>query len=292
MPESPSHPRSAITGVSGFLGGELFAHFAAHGFLPLGLTRNPPPGSAERVAFNLERPPVAAFFRERGTQLLIHAAWDFSLTRWPEIQRVNVDGSRRLIDAACEAEVAQIFFISTMSAFDGAKSMYGRAKLMVEDHARRCGGLVLRPGLVWGEHAGGMMATLEKLALTSPVVPDLAAAGQLYLVALDDLCRVIEGLALGVLRAPPEPAIVAHPDPMSFRDILRTMAASSGRSPRMIPVPWRFPWLALRLLELVGVKATMRSDSIVSLVNQNMRPAFDHEFIASCGLRRYLAFHN
>jgi nucleoside-diphosphate-sugar epimerase len=289
--ESPL-PRCVITGVSGFLGGKLFAHFAAREFSPLGLTRNPARGGGERVAFDLDRPPAATFFREHGTQVLIHAAWDFSLTSWAAIERVNVGGSRMLIDAAREAGVAQLIFISTMSAFRGAKSMYGRAKLMVEDHVRRCGGTVLRPGLVYGQQAGGMMGTLEKLARTLPVIPDLPAAGKLYLVAIDDLCRVVEALVLGTINPPPAPAIVAHPEPMTFRDILSTMAASSDRSPRFIPVPWRAPWLAVRMLELVGVKSGMRSDSIVSLVNQDTTPAFDASFIASCGLRRFRDFHN
>src|SRR5207253_1039840 len=50
--------------------------------------------------------------------------------------------------------IPKIIFISTISAFEGCRSLYGRAKLEIEKIALDCGALVIRPGLVYGSGPG------------------------------------------------------------------------------------------------------------------------------------------
>jgi len=72
--------------------------------------------------------------------------------------RSTVEGSIRLLRMAKAAGVGRIVFISTISAFTGARSRYGRAKLQVESVCRELGGIILRPGLVFGDSPGGVSA--------------------------------------------------------------------------------------------------------------------------------------
>ena len=57
---------------------------------------------------------------------MVHAAWDFRPTRPEEIRRVNGEGSIRLFDAFEAAGGGTGVFISTIAAFDGCKSHYGK----------------------------------------------------------------------------------------------------------------------------------------------------------------------
>jgi hypothetical protein len=59
-----------------------------------------------------------------------------------------------------DAGVRRLVFISTISAFDGCRSFYGKGKLEVERITHSLGGWVIRPGLLYGEKPGGMLGRL------------------------------------------------------------------------------------------------------------------------------------
>jgi hypothetical protein len=41
-----------------------------------------------------------------------------------------------------------------------------------------------------------------------------------------------------------------------------------------LPLPWQLVWLALKSLELAGVRTNFRSDSLIGMMYQNPRPVF------------------
>ena len=105
--------------------------------------------------------------------VLVHAAYDLSLTSPVDIWRVNVEGTRRLLEVAADARVRRILVLSSMSAFEGTTQLYGRAKLDIEAMTAASGGCAVRPGLVYGERPGGMAGALRKLTRL-PIVPVIA----------------------------------------------------------------------------------------------------------------------
>ena len=76
----------------------------------------------------------------------MHCAYDFSLLRREDINHVNVAGSERLFAAAHEAGIGTLVYTSSISAFEGCRSLYGKAKLEIERRAGAYGALVIRPG--------------------------------------------------------------------------------------------------------------------------------------------------
>ena len=141
----------AVTGARGYVGSRVADAIERAGGKVLRLGRAEAPLGSEPPAFD-------------GVDALVHAAWDFAPHTRREIARVNVDGSVRLVDAARSAGAERIIFVSTLSAFPGCPSMYGRAKLDVEEHVRSLGGVAVRPGLVWGRPGGSLYARLAALA--------------------------------------------------------------------------------------------------------------------------------
>ena len=57
----------------------------------------------------------------------------------------------------------RILVLSSMSAFEGTRQLYGRAKLAIETMTVASGGCALSPGLVYGERPGGMAGALREL---------------------------------------------------------------------------------------------------------------------------------
>ena len=122
----------------------------------------------------------------------MHCAYDFKPLRREEIRAVNVKGSRKLFQAARAADVGKIICISSISAYDGCCSLYGRAKLEIEKIALENGALVIRPGLVYGSGPGGMFGKLTTQVRKSSVIPMIGDGSQIqFLVHNGDLCAFI-----------------------------------------------------------------------------------------------------
>jgi nucleoside-diphosphate-sugar epimerase len=188
-----------------------------------------------------------------------------SLTSSADIWRVNVTGTRRLLDAAREAGVDRIIVLSSMSAFAGTTQLYGRAKLDIEAMTTEFGGCAVRPGVVHGKQAGGMVGALRKLTVL-PIVPVIAGGAGVYTVREQDLMRVIALLA-SATTLEPGTISVAHPSRVTLTDLLRAIAAQEDRRCRFVPVPWQPIYWLLRSGELMRLRLPFRADSLLGLVH-------------------------
>jgi nucleoside-diphosphate-sugar epimerase len=211
--------------------------------------------------------PVTARVREalRSANALIHAAYDLSLTSPADIWRVNVAGTRRLLEAAREAAVGRIIALSSMSAFAGTSQLYGRAKLEIEAMTIECGGCAIRPGLVYSDHAGGMAGAMRRLAAL-PIVPVIAGGAGVYTVREEDLMKAI-ALLVSATTLEPGTISIAHPSRVTMKNLLRTFAAQENRRCRFVSVPWQPVYWLLRGGELIRLHLPFRADSLLGLVH-------------------------
>lgn len=254
----------AITGASGYLGGVVRERFVQAGWSTVSLVRSPKSCVDRRFVLGESVDPALL----GGVDVLLHCAYDMSLTTEEEIWRVNVDGTRRLLDAAVAAGVRRTIVISSMSAYRGTSQLYGRAKCDIERLTHERGGVVVRPGLVIGPEAGGVGGALGKLTRL-PITLSVGGAGHQFLIGEGDLIDAIRVLAAAE-NAPSVPLGFAYPEPLSFSEVLGLLAGMHGRDEvRLVPIPWQAIYAALRLGERSHVKLPFRSDSLLGLV----RPA-------------------
>jgi len=274
-----------ITGATGFLGTYLSAHLRRAGLRVVEFREEeglPVEEGVPVVPFTLDSPVHPESLG--GLEALIHAAYDFRPRTWDEIVEVNVNGSAGLLKAAREAGVKRIVVISTMAAFDGCRSMYGKAKLLMERDALELGAVVVRPGLMWGGGPGGLVGNLARLVARAAVVP-LAGAGRqpLYLNHREDISRFLARAVTEDLGEINIAFTLTCDVPWTFRQILAGLAEAQGRSVRFVSVPWQPLYWGLKTLELIGLRPGFRSDSLVSLMNQD--PAPDFTVYGTLGLR-------
>jgi len=265
-------PLCAITGSGGYVGGAVKNHFAARGWEILELTRRPGPG-ARAVAFQLGAEIAPRTLA--GADALVHCAYDFQPLRWADIHALNVEGTRKLFSAARAAGVGKLICVSSISAYAGCRSLYGRAKLEIEQIALEHGALVVRPGLVYGSQPAGMFGRLVAQVRKSSRLPVFGRGTQAqFLVHQEDLTVFIEKTAAGKMAAAPRVLTAAHERPWPFRQLLSEIARGLDKNVKFFPLPWRLVWLGLKSAESCGLKMSFRSDSLVSLVYQNPQPDF------------------
>jgi nucleoside-diphosphate-sugar epimerase len=258
----------AVTGASGYLGSKVVQYFREKGWKVLEV------GSRGEVRFRLGDELDERVWRDRGVQALVHCAYDFSPRDSKQIRAVNVEGTKKLFNSALAGGVRRIIFVSSMAAYEGCRSHYGQAKLEIEAECARIGAAVVRPGLIYGEVPGGMVGMLNRLMDRSVVLPLIGSGREvLYLSHETDICSLLERLA-SATNVSSQPITAAHGRGMEFRSILQELASRKGKKVAFFPIPATFVWAGLKMAEILKLPIQMRSDSVVSLRNQNPKPSF------------------
>ena len=272
-----------VTGSSGYLGSCVVRELTARGHAVVRLSRA---GGAAVRGFDLGEPLAEGLLD--GIDALVHCAWDFRPSSWKRIFETNVAGSLRLFEKAVEQGVSRIVFISSLSSYDGCRSLYGRAKLEVEKEAERLGVVVIRPGLIYGPRPGGMVRAISNAVRRLPVLP-LVGRGDAtqYLVHQQDLCALIAAVIRREPGEVPSPLIAAALPGRSSRSIVEEIAASFGKRRALVPVPWRLIHAALRLIETFGLRPRTKADSVIGLVHPGPEPTIDGSERLGVRFRRF-----
>jgi nucleoside-diphosphate-sugar epimerase len=264
-------PKVAITGGRGYLGSILARNFQTAGWETTLLVREVREKGG--VAFQLGKKIAPEVLKEH--QAFVHCAYDFKPSSWAEIYQANILGSRFCFEAAIKAGVGRRVFISSMSAYEGCCSMYGKAKLAVEQEFLPQGVFCVRPGLLWSDESKGMFGKLNRAAGNLPFLPLVDGGEQkLALSQAEDLAVGVVDYCQGTAESPREAQLTAYPELLTFRKILERLAEKAGRNPRFFSVPGWALLAGLRGAEFFKISLPFKSDSLVSLLHQNPTPMF------------------
>lgn len=257
-----------VTGASGFVGRALCARLPEAEIRALG--RHEVPGPWGRfVAWDLRSGTVPTEALE-GVDVVFHLAGiAHALGGVPgdAYYRVNVDGTRRLVEAAAAAGVrAFVYFSSVKAAADPPEEAcvdedwdappadpYGTSKREAERIVLETGGrtgmrcVVLRPALVYGPGVKGNLLRLMALVAAGrcPPLPD--TGNRRSMVHVEDLAQAAI-LAARTPEAAGRTYIVCDPRPYSTRELYVGLCRALGR-----PLPrWSVPPWVLRAAGRVG----------------------------------------
>lgn len=256
--------RIVITGASGNVGTALLRRLAHEdGHEVVGVVRTPPSdlsgvyGRAQWHAVDVADPAATDALRAalRGADVVVHTAWLIQPSRDPEeLARVNLGGTRAVVDAVLAERVPHLVHLSSVGAYAphpaddsvvaetwptrgiGA-SQYSHEKAAVEAELdvveRENPGLVVsrvRPALVFQHDAGSEIARYFLGALVParfvrslhvPAVP-LPHGLRFQLVHADDLADALTRI---VLRTAPGAFNVADEPVLGGRDLVHALGA-------------------------------------------------------------------
>lgn len=249
--------RIFITGIGGFLGASLAAHWRSEGHRISGTSSSATGDGIVRHCLG-DPPPAVAL---AGQDVVVHCSHDFS----PEATERNREGTRAMFAAAQAGGVRRQIYVGSYSARPDSLSRYGANKFVIERDILASGGCVIRPGLVAGP--GGMFATLvrdlSRRSFAPLVYPDAKAVA---MIGLPDLLAACSAL----LEPTERRAWNLFSTPLiSLREFVEAVWRAQGCLGRVMGVP---PWLALgglRIAGLLGIASPTGLDSLRSqLANQ------------------------
>jgi len=262
-----------VTGASGFVGRHLSNYLAGRGWAVRGLVRDTTQGGGYGPGIELFRcvlPEEIDPAPFRGAQAVIHCAYATRAATVEEARRVNEEGTARVYGLSQEAGVDQFVFLSSTSAHEAAASFYGQSKFAIERRLDPTRDLIIRPGLVLGK-GGGLFDRVVATVRRARVVPLLDGGRQIVqTVYVDDLCVAIERALDQRLVGR---YVVAEPEGLLLRDLLRLVAARLGRSCLFISVPAAPVLAVVRGLEGLGIRLPVSSENVLGLTTARMQPS-------------------
>jgi len=240
----------AVTGATGFVGRAIVLRLLQAGFRVKALVRKPDSAlrdsGAELVEGAIED-ETAMDRLVQDTDAVVHCAGLVRARRATDFERVNADGTKRLIAAATRAKSKpRVLLMSSMAAREPTLSAYAHSKRLAETALSELGSdlewLVVRPPAVYGPRDRGTLPLFQQLAKGLIILPAVQGA-RFSLIFVEDLAKaVVHLLEQANWRGEHLELDDERPGAYDWQDITRIAGQTLGRRVRQISLPFAALW--------------------------------------------------
>ncbi len=254
-----------VTGASGFIGSHLLPALLAKGWRVRGAVRsaerlNRLPAPAEGVVVGELGPQTDWSQAVPGVEVVVHLAARVHVMHDADpsaYSRANVDGSRRLAEAAVAAGVRRLVFVSSVKAMGEAgwtarpwreedacapQDEYGRSKLAAEraiaEAACRTGmeTVVLRPPVVYGPGVVANIYSLFRMVDRGWPLPLRSVDNRRSFIYVGNLVHALIALVEHP-KASGQTFLVSDGQDLSTPELIRAIGRALGKPARLFPLP-------------------------------------------------------
>ena len=243
--------RIAITGGTGFVGRHLATRLSAEGHevLLLGRHSRPVPDTTLITCNVSDIRRLTAVLSS--CQAVAHCAGINREVGQQTFQRVHVEGTRNVVEAARQASVNKIILMSFLRARPNCSSQYHKSKWMAEELVRNSGldFTVIKAGVVYGR-GDHMLNHLSRALHTFPFFPLVGLKEKTVRpLAIEDLVQVMRA-ALIDRRLKRQTIALLGAEEIYLREAVRRVAEVVGKQPVMFPLPVWCHKVMARVFEL------------------------------------------
>jgi NADH dehydrogenase len=194
-------------------------------------------------------------------------------------EKVNVAGTRHLLEEARRGGVGRFVFISSLGANTGQSEYHAskrRAEVIVRSYP--AGWVILRPGNVYGP-GDEVISLLLKMVRALPVVPTVGEGNQPFQpIWFEDLGKAIS-LAAADNRFDGQTLELAGEERTTTKQLLDELQRITGRSPARIPVPRVAARAATAVAEAIGRGPFEKSGLIMPLNSSKLQMLLEENVI-------------
>jgi len=261
--------RVAITGANGFVGSHLTQRLESEGHELVLISRRPRKDD-DRVIVNDLSDAVAMTELFKGCKAVAHCAGINRETGAQTYQRVHVDATRNVVEAARAAGVERVVLMSFLRARAHCGSPYHESKWEAEEIVRNSGldYTIIKAGVVYG--LGDHM--LDHLSHALHTFPVFALVGlkekSIRPLAVEDLVHVMRA-ALVDRRMKRQTIALVGPEEIHLSEAVRRVAEVVGRRPLMFPLPVFCHQLMAHVFELT-MKIPLTSLAQVRILSEGI----------------------
>ena len=242
-----------LTGATGFVGKRLLEKLTKHGRVRCLVRDNDKAEELrkkghETTVWELGK-GMPAQDALKGIAVVVHAAAQMRGTK-KDYKLVNVEGTKRLLEACRKENTKQIIFLSSILAADCYNNEYGKSKRECERLIRESGiaYTILRIGNIY---ANDDLRTLAKIVGIVRKMPLLFVFGKgdvnMQFVNADDVTNAITA-AVGNKKAENKTYYLVG-EPMGYKDFFRTIAGRLNRKRLIIHIPITLARLAFSIYQ-------------------------------------------
>ena len=249
--------RIAITGGTGFVGGHLAADLISSGHEVVLIAR----GVDTRGGYAAKSPNARFFVSDLSNVAdlrrafsacgaVAHCAGINRELGAQTYQKVHVEGTRHVVEAARLAGVGKIALLSFLRARPNCGSAYHESKWAAEEIVRESGldYTILKPGVIYGQ-GDHMLDHLSRALYTFPVFATVGFSSKpVRPLAVSDLVRILKPILIDG-RLSRQTVAVLGPEEMPLTEAVRRVAAVIGKRPWYLPTPVWFHYALAYLLE-------------------------------------------
>ena len=246
-----------VTGASGFIGRNLVKRLVEEGHRVIAAGRSPAklkklPAEAKTVRVYLEyKETISRVLKEEKPDIVYHLAALIESSSLENLRRVNVEGTRNVLEACLEEGIKRVIYLSSVAVVSGnpdipitedlpfkATNPYGQSKLEAEKIALeyRNKGLkiaALRPCMVYGEgepHGLEYLTRLVKMRLL-PVFG--GGDNKIHLVSVENVVDVMV-LCISKEAAYEGSYFIADKEILTIKEFLNFIAGLLGAKPPIV----------------------------------------------------------
>lgn len=236
----------------------------------------------------------------KGADYVVHCAAALALAKPKEIDSVDAEGTRIVVESCIEAGIKRFVYIGTTAVYGMPKSHpiyenapldpmghYGVAKAKAEKYVKECKGLewiVIRPKSFIGTGRLGIFQLLFDWIDSGRKIPILGSGeNRFQLLSVEDL---VEAVYLSMAKATPNEIYnIGAKDFKTVNEDVNAMLEAAGTGSRLIHFPSRPVKFILMLLEFLHLSPVYRwvydtadQDSYVSIEKAQKDFGFDPKY--------------
>lgn len=217
-----------VTGANGYIGTRFVRLARLSGHSVVSATRRAPADGTEWFPFDFASPSLNL---PPGIDAVVHLATgpaDGSLSH------AEIQSTRALLEKS--RAKSQFIFVSSQTAREDAPTTYGRTKWILEQQVLKAGGIVVRPGQVYGGAPRALFGTLVAAVEKLPMLPAFLPAPKIQPIHVDDCALAL----LRILESKDDKKIyhLGAERPVSFNYFLKLITRNFNRRTRVfLPIP-------------------------------------------------------